>query len=169
MDDQLSGPEQTPRPEGWAAHDWYPYQSYLNVHHSFMERLIQDGSVLASRLSFLELPERAPREVNLKGVVACAEGALLHVDKWLTVRRNRRGQLEVKGQDYIYHARLRGHRNLFRYCTAHGLDDLHVHRYDLQSGVELGRPKIALHELPPLNEVILEAIETAKLAHTLAP
>jgi hypothetical protein len=167
MVDEPQRPEEVAeQPTGWVAHDWYSYDNYLNVHYSFLEKLSRDGSVVASHLSFYEYENAGElSSVNLRGAILCAESVALHVNKLLDVRRNRRNQIEVKGSYYVYHARLRGQRlNLFRYCSAHGLDQLHCHRFDLKSGLETGRPNIALHELPPLNEVILEAIETAKLA-----
>jgi hypothetical protein len=103
------------------------------------------------------------QRVRIEGRVICAEEVLIEVAKVLETRRDPRGRLEVRGASYIYHAwHQPSGRQLFRYCTAHGLADLHVHRYDLQTGDETEQPRIALDQLPTLSDAILEAVELAQ-------
>lgn len=130
-----------------------------------MERLQQEGIVLRANVSFREVMERnALLKVNVQGVVVCAGDVLVKVDKWLAVRRNSRRQLEVKGTDYAYHAWLRGRRDLLRYCSAHGLDDLHCHHFDLVTGEEVDQIRIELHQLPLLGDFISQAVEIGRQA-----
>jgi hypothetical protein len=152
-------------------HDWYPYENYLNVHESYVERLISNGSILRRGLSFVEsYASDNLVAVNVVGTLVCAEDVLIKVDKWLAVRRNRRRRYEVKGSDYVYHARS-GRRgiNLIRYCSAHGMDDLHCHLFDLRTGNETGRPNIGLNDLPTLGDFIPQAIALGREAALLGP
>ena len=113
MVEQTPATRGTPGSSGFQAHDWYPYDSYLNVHFSQMERLLREGVVLRDNVSFREITERnAFIKVNVQGIVVCADDVPVKVDKWLAVRRNSRRQVEVKGTDYAYHAWLRGRRDL---------------------------------------------------------
>jgi hypothetical protein len=106
--------------------------------------------------------------VNVLGTLVCAEDVLIKVDKRLAVRRNRRRQYEVKGSDYVYHARSRRRGlNLIRYCSAHGMDDLHCHLFDLQTGNEISRPNIGLEHLPTLGDFIPQAIALGREAASL--
>jgi hypothetical protein len=130
-----------------------------------MERLLREGVVLRHNLSFREIIERnALIKVNVHGVVICTDDVLVKVDKWLAVRRNPRRQVEVKGTDYAYHAWLRGRRDLIRYCSAHGLEDLHCHHFDLLSGVEIDQTRIPLQDLPLLGDFISQAVDMGKRA-----
>ena len=53
---------------------------------------------------------------------------------------------------------------LIRYCTAHGLEDLHCHRFDLVTGLETDQLRISLHELPLLGDFITGAVELGRQA-----
>ena len=54
----------------------------------------------------------------------------------------------MKGSSYSDHARLREGRSLIRDCTAHGLADLHVHNFDLRTGIESAQVRIPPTDLP---------------------
>lgn len=123
-----------------------------------MEALAIEGLVADDTLEILET-ESSDGEldaVTIEGDVWCAEGIVLSVSKDLEVRRNHRAQYEVRGKRYIYHAQTADGHLLFRYCTAHGLDDLHCHRPDPATGEEQREP-IQLSDLPVLADVIREA------------
>ena len=94
--------------------------------------------------------------------MVCAEGVVIEVRKRLITRHDTRIRIQVRGSFYVYHAWHRPRRlSLFRYCTAHGLEDLHVHRYDLRTGAETSQPRIPLETLPTLTAAIIEAIALA--------
>lgn len=164
MAQQPPPPQGASGPVGFQAHDWFSYEGYLNVHYGHMERFQREGLILRDGLSFRESAELGSLiKINLRGVIVCVEGVLITVDKWLAVRRNRERRYEVKGIHYSYHAWLRGGQNLIRYCSAHGLPDLHVHRFDPGTGEET-EERIALHELPVLGDFILQAVDLGREA-----
>jgi hypothetical protein len=150
---------------GFQAHDWYSYEAYQNVHYSKLETLMQDGVVRRHSLSIYEVQDDRSEllKVNIRGRILCDQNVVIRIDKWLAVRRHPRGHLEVKGTDYAYHAWLRGAgRNLIRYCTAHGLGDLHYHAFDLVTGDETEQVRIDLRALPLLADFIQQAVELGR-------
>ena len=161
MDDPVQ-PARSPRnPQSWS-HDWHPYEDYLNVHTRYMTALLAAGTVIRDRLSRLEVQDGGELiAVQLRGRVECTNQLVVFVDKWLDVRRQRRGQYETKGMSYSYHAWVRGtRRTLLRYDSAHGLDGLHCHRL-LPSGEELVH-SVKLDALPTLTGFIEEAVGLAR-------
>lgn len=127
-----------------------------------MGRLMAEGLVQRHGLSRIEIRERKRiLKVQIRGRVECTRDVLVIVDKWLEARYNRRGQCEVRGFSYSYQACLRDEKQLLRYDSAHGLGELHRHEYDLVTGEESDLRLIALDDLPPLDEVIREALEKA--------
>jgi len=124
-----------------------------------MRGLVNEGVVLHDGLSFVAYFDRGlPARVNLRGRVHCRDGVVLMVDKWLEVRRNARGQDEVRGYSYTYEAwRLPGENQVLRYDSSHGLDNLHRHSFDPVTGDEVEVVTIALDQLPTLDRVIREA------------
>ncbi len=99
--------------------------------------------------------------IRVRGRIECSGDVVIEVEKELSVRLNRQTRVEVKGDNYIYHAwHETSGRSLFRYCTAHGIDDLHVHRFD-NEGNETSQPRIPLDQLPTLTDAILVAVDLA--------
>ena len=75
------------------------------------------------------------------------------------VQRDALNRLTVMTSEYNYHAYVPGdpRRDVFRYDSCHGLDGLHVHRFDTD-GIETGAPAgVELDHMPPLGDVIREA------------
>jgi hypothetical protein len=166
--DQVPG-SQSPgrlRVSNWQ-HDWYPYDSYLDVYFSQMRALENEGLALRCELTWTDIPNRRHLElVHIDGRIACRDDVLISVDKWLGVRRAKAGVPEVKGFSYSYHAWLRGSRELIvRYDCAHGLENLHRHWPDAR-GNERQR-RIALDYLPTLDELVREAVEIRGLLYPL--
>lgn len=135
-----------------------------------MEALEQAGLVLRNHLAFVHTEDDGLLiEVGLSGIIECAQAVFIKVDKSLEVRKVQSGQLQVKGKDYAYHAYLREpQRDLMRYCSAHGLDDLHCHNFDLATGDETDQPRIRIAELPTLGEFIPRAVDLGRQARELA-
>jgi hypothetical protein len=156
------GPSRRPRPK-WA-HDWHPYEDYKTVHAGHLAHLTKGGEVTRDRLNFRET--RAGHElvsVNITGRIECAAGVLIAVDKWLAVRRGKRGQYEVKGSSYSYHAWEKGAgATLVRYDTAHGIEGLHRHRIDPETRAET-RDEVSLDDLPTLADFIVEPSDSQTL------
>jgi hypothetical protein len=130
--------DRIPRPEEIGAavwpHGWYPYEGYKTVHFTFMNNLLDEGLVLKDHLIFDEIRDgRYLIEVNIKGQIDCIDGLAIAVDKWLDVDEGQR----VKGYSYSYHAWLTAtEQPVIRYDSAHGLDDLHCHLFDLATREE---------------------------------
>ena len=161
MAEQLSGKGAARQSRAKWAHDWHPYEDYKTVHAEHLHRLTDTGQVLRDRLSFREARAgKELRSVNIRGRIECASNVLVMVDKWLDVRRGRRGNYEVRGTSYSYHAWIRGRGTLVRYDTAHGFQGLHRHLIDPETHVET-RDEIALDDLPTLADFILEALDLA--------
>jgi hypothetical protein len=159
--DDVSAAEQTAGPSSGWTHDWYSYEKYRTIHDNYIERLTAEGIILDSRLSFSEtFRDNQLVQVTLRGVIDCAEQVSIKVGKVLDVKTSR-GRPLVKGSDYSYHAWLRMDppRDLIRYCTAHGYDDLHYHRFDLGTGLQIDRPNVAIGDLPTLGDFIPQAVE----------
>ena len=138
-------------------HDWHPYDDYQVVHATYMTNLMHEGLVDEDRLSFREYREgRRLVQVNVEGRVRCKHGVIIEVDKWLDVRRTRRGY-EVMGSSYSYQAWFEGDgREILRYDSAHGMAGLHYHLFDSD-----GRERIvtiSLAQLPTLDGFIRQAL-----------
>ena len=87
-------------------HDWHPYQDYVDVHHSHLRRLEDEGILLEDGLSFVPAYEQRIRRltsVRIVGRLRCHHDVSIQVDKTLLVRYVR-GVLQVRGVDYSYHA-----------------------------------------------------------------
>jgi len=162
MADQLPEPPEAPREGHRWQHDWHPYEDYRNVHVSYMDRLFGEQVVLHDHLDFIEIHGEALDAVQIVGHVECSGGVILAVDKWLDVRRDAHGRSEVRGVSYSYHAWRRNEHDLLRYDTAHGLDELHRHDFDPETGREIGVHRVPLEELPTLDGVIREAVALAQ-------
>jgi hypothetical protein len=154
-------------PQRWA-HDWHPLDSYLNLHHTYMTALEDQGLVLNNHLSITNTTSNgALIAVTIEGIIECSGDVFVKVDKLLEARKLDGGQVQVKGKYYSYHAwlNLRPARDLVRYCTAHhGLDGLHQHVFDLETGQEIGKPLIQPVELPTLGDFIPYAVELGRTA-----
>lgn len=130
-----------------------------------MDDLRGEGLVIRDTLVFREVRDEPSGEllrVNVRGWIACADRAVIAVNKWLMVRRGPHNRYEVKGEDYSYHAWVRGNprRELFRYDSAHGLDRLHRHVFD-EDGRETDIIPVSLDALPRLDLVVHEAVGLA--------
>lgn len=127
-----------------------------------MGDLAKQGIVESDALSFTDIRKgRRIVAVHIEGRIDCTSNVTIFVDKWLDVRRNRRGQYEVRGSSYSYNAWLRGsNKQMLRYDSAHGLEELHRHTFD-SAGHE-SREIILLDDLPTLDRVILEAVASAR-------
>ena len=161
---RLQGPSKPPpAPEKWA-HDWHPYNDYLDVHVSHMRALIESGKVTRNRLSFVETRDDKRKQelltVQVAGRIECAFDVLIVVDKWLEVRRGRHNRYEVRGHSYSYQAWLRNSHELVRYDTSHGIERLHCHRLDPETK-QTSITQIALEDLPTLTDFIEEALGIA--------
>jgi hypothetical protein len=157
-------------PQRWS-HDWYPLDSYLSLHHSYMDRLEREGLIEANHLVITSTTglDGSLIEVGITGLVECVSDITIGVDKFLEVRRLPTGVQQVRGKEYRYHARHRKlERNLIRYDTAHGLDDLHVHIYDLVTGEMTSIPRIPKALLPTLGDFIRQAVELGREAEQVA-
>lgn len=162
MADQLSRlQEPEASPHKWP-HDWHSYEDYLTVHERHMQTLMDEGLVLRSRLSRIEIGGKKLQKVQIRGRVECARDVVIVVDKWLEARYNHRNQCEVRGFSYSYEACLRGGRQLVRYDSAHGLDRLHRHTYDPRTGKEIDEQPIALGDLPSLSDFIREGVQASR-------
>ena len=151
-------------------HDWYSYDQYRNVHESYMERLAQQGVVLESNLSFIEVSDHTGlSRVNLTGDIICADGVSVSVEKTLMVLKPANRRPLVKGRFYSYHAWLRDEAegDLIRYDNADGEDDLHRHDFDPRTGAETARTSIDISELPTLGAFIPQAVELGRRAREL--
>ena len=129
-----------------------------------MNALFDEGVVVRDTQRFREniTADGRMTEVNLRGRVYTASGAVLVVNKWLEVRY--RARVEVRTHEYAYHAFVRSlprRRDLFRYDNCHGgLDTLHRHHFG-PDGEPQGSEPIAHHQLPWLSEIIREAEDAA--------
>lgn len=160
MADDLPGA--TPASQDWS-HDWFPYETYRNVHVSYMDRLREEQLVIHDHVDFIEVRTHDLAAVQIEGRLECAFDVVIAVDKWLEVRRGTRGRIEVRGSSYSYHAWVRNGNYLLRYDSAHGLEDLHRHEYDPRSGAETSVTNISLSELPTLDSIVRAAVEQARL------
>lgn len=122
-----------------------------------MRNLIDEGLVIQDHLVFEEVTEgRRLIQVHIVGQIECSHDLIIAVDKWLDVTRRRR-QYVVQGSSYSYHAWLRHSRHILRYDSAHGLERLHRHQFDFETGDEQVS-QIQIDELPSLDEFIREAL-----------
>lgn len=126
-----------------------------------MNALIDEGIVARDTTQFVDTVDATSSliQVNLRGRVVTASGAIVIVNKWLAVQRSNANRYLVMTSEYDYHAYQPGDPrcDLFRYDSCHGIDTLHVHRFDTD-GVE--RPSVDYIEvgaMPLLNDVIREA------------
>lgn len=128
-----------------------------------MDRLADFGTILDDRLTITREVDEAGelRAVHVEGTVTCTDGVAVDVDKWLEARRNHRGQPEVKGYSYSYHARI-GARPLLRYDSHHGLHRLHCHVFDPSTGELIREAPVSLNELPTLADFIEGAVLWAR-------
>lgn len=164
MAEQLPSSQEPQTPGSKWAHEWFPYSEYVNVFTSYMDGLLNEGVVLHDGISFRESKVRNKViKVRMSGRVRCARGVLAVVDKWLDVRRNAGGHLEVKGESYSYHAYLPASgRQILRYdCHGTHVTQLHKHTYNPKTGAEIDAEPIALNQLPPLDEFIRDAVNRA--------
>lgn len=154
-------PDAPPPSGGRWPRDWHDYANYQVVHDSQMTALYNEGVVVRDTLEFIEGRARTGvlLEVNLRGRVHTAAGAILTVNKWLVVEP-REGAPRVRTREYDYHAHVlhpRPGRDLFRYDNAHGdIDTLHRHRFDLD-GTDRGTQPVDPDTMPPLSWIIREA------------
>ncbi len=132
-----------------------------------MKALEDQGLVLANHLTITNTTNQGSLvAITFEGIIECADDVYVKVDKLLEARKQANGQVEVEGKYYSYHAglRLRPTKDLIRYCTAHhGLEGLHRHLFDLQTGEETVSP-IELVELPTLGDFIPYAVELGRAA-----
>jgi hypothetical protein len=134
-----------------------------------MDDLARRGIVDRETLTFVEQRDASNelRKIQIRGRVQCPDGVVIIVDKWLDVRRGPQRRYEVKGERYSYHAWRRSspRLHLFRYDSAHGLDRLHRHEFDLLTGIEVAEPEqVRIENLPTLDLVILEAVALGQRA-----
>lgn len=120
-----------------------------------MTELMDVGAVLKDNLSRVETRDRGELvTVRIHGSIECSNDLLVVVDKWLDVRRDDRGQHQVKGRRYVYQALIRTTGvTVLRYDNAHGDDRLHRH----VQGEKEPMP-ISLEELPTLTGFIEESL-----------
>ena len=169
MIDGLPDPPPAPRQVRRWSHDWYSYEGYRTIHDRRQRDLKDAGIILDNRIAFRESVDASGDlvEVRVKGRVHCAEGAIVGVYKGLEVRRDVSKRYEVRGIDYVYHAWLHGSEiAMIRYCAAHGMDDLHVHRFDPATGLDEKR-SISFEEPPTLDAILIEAVELAQQTQVL--
>lgn len=133
-----------------------------------MTRLINEGLVEDDGLTFREYTNvRQLLRVNITGRIHCTSGVTVEVDKWLDVRRTKKGY-EVVGFSYSYQAWLQSsEREILRYDTAHGMNGLHYHLFNLKDGQE-EIVKIEVSELPSLDGFIRQAIRIVENAKAQA-
>jgi len=154
-------PSRRARRDNWS-HDWYPYQNYLDVHYSHMNKLLAEQLVLRDRTSFDEVRGRGLEQVTLSGRLECARDLLISVRKLLEVRRGVHNRYEVRTVRYSYHGWIRGtEHNVTRYDNAHDYLPLHRHCFDLASGHETRVDLLDIEHWPTLDDVIREAVELA--------
>jgi hypothetical protein len=155
--------DQLPRPEtvGGAvwAHDWYPYESYKSVHDRYITNAINEGIIVENHLVFDEIRQgRRLLQVNIRGRIQCEYGLSVFVDKWLEVDP---GQ-NVRGYSYSYQAWMsESNQEVIRYDSAYGLNDLHCHLFDLNTGRESIYP-VPMHRLPTLDAFIRIAMKLVR-------
>ena len=152
--------DQLPRSEAvggavWR-HDWHSYEDYKTVHERFMSNAISEGIVTENHLVFNEVRQGAKLiQVNIRGRIDCAYGLSVFVNKWLEVDA---GQ-NVRGADYSYQAWLYDtNQEVIRYDSAYGLNDLHCHIFDLNTGEESIQP-VPIDRLPTLDGFIRIAVK----------
>ena len=126
-----------------------------------MHDLATEGVVLSDGINVEEIHDRrgALEAVEMRGRVRCADGITVNVEKVLETRTRPDGRPEVRGFSYSYHAWFEhegSQRDLLRYDSAH--DDLHRHVFDPRTGHELLRERIAVADLPTLDQVLSEAV-----------
>lgn len=158
MADLLPDPPTPPNQPG--RRDWHTYQDYRVVHESNLATLANEGVITVDDVLFVETRERfVLREVNLRGRIATVSGAILTVNKWLSVS-TRRGRLCVLTREYDYHACVVVNdrmQSVFRYDNCHGgLDTLHRHPYDA-NGRDGTPVPVPIERMPTLSMVIREA------------
>jgi len=116
--------------------------------------------VIRDTTQFIEVVDRLGEleKVNLRGRIQTVSGAVVAVNKWLAVDRDLARRLVVLTSEYVYHAFVRGNprRDLFRYDSCHGLEGLHVHRFDTD-GLQSAIRDVEADRMPPFDEVIREA------------
>jgi hypothetical protein len=138
---------------------WHRYEGYRLVHDKQHEALRSERVVLRDTVTFYEIRDRRGRlvEVNVKGRIKTRAGAILVVNKWLSVR-TQKDRVVVRTREYDYHAFMRGpRRDLFRYDNCHGAPDtLHRHRFDVD-GVAREDVPIPVAAMPLLAHVVREA------------
>ena len=128
-----------------------------------MHDLATEGVVLSDGINVEEIRDRRGvlEAVEMRGRVRCAHGVTVNVEKVLEARTRPDGRPEVLGLSYSYHAWFEhegSQRDLLRYDSAHGgLDRLHRHVFDPRTGRELLRERIAVADLPTLDQVLIEA------------
>lgn len=127
-----------------------------------MRRLEREGLVLRDELSFVEIAWQGERiQVQLTGWIECCDNVRIFVDKWMEVGVREDGREDVRTYSYSYQACFRDGRDILRYDSAHGLDDLHRHHIDPVTKREV-REKVPLDEMPTLDGAIREAITLAQ-------
>lgn len=152
---------ETTRAAVWL-HDWHSYEDYKTVQDRYMTQLMNEGLVEENGLVFDEVRDgRALLAVNIAGRLGCAAGVTAEVDKWLDAQPGPRGYL-VKGSSYSYQAWLSDTgQEIVRYDSAHGLDDLHCHVFNLKTGEE-ERISCPLERLPSLDAFVRIAVKMAQ-------
>jgi len=151
----MAGELPSPEEVGGAVwrHEWHLYEDYKTVHHRYITNLVNEGLVEQDRLTFHEYRTgRLLNRVNIAGRIRCGFGVTVDVDKWLET--DGASVPSVRGYSYSYQAWLASTgQEILRYDSAHGLDQLHCHVFDLQTGRETVLP-CPLDSLPTLDAFV---------------
>ena len=92
----------------------------------------------------------------MTGQVSCLGGIEIEVVKEFAIRTNRRGQMEIRGEDYAYHVHVPGRGDLLRYDNSHDLDKFHRHEFEFGTRRQKPLQYLSREEFPTLIEVIDE-------------
>jgi hypothetical protein len=122
-----------------------------------MESLLSEGLVIQDHLTFNEQRHGGRLlEVHIEGRIDCDCGLCISVDKRLeadVIGRN------VRSYSYSYHAWITATgQAVIRYDNAHGLNDLHCHIFDLNTG-EGSLHTVPIDKLPTLDSFIRIAVK----------
>lgn len=138
-------------------HGWNSWDHYLAIY----ERCIRDLSpfVVENRLTYTVTPE----VVHWSGKIICQSGIELDVNKVQQVKFRRNGQMQVRTEQYSYHAvrRRESHDavNLLRYDNIHShrdhRDSHHRHAFT-SDGDPLSAEHVGYDGWPVMSEVLEE-------------
>lgn len=141
--------------------DWLSFDQYRLVHDRYLDVLYRDGYIDGHDLRFTTYEQPGGRivQVSLDGAIACADGVILMVTKYMDVRYS--GQTpEVLSTYYRYHAmRAESGLPVIRYDCGH--DHLHYHRFG-PDGREVRRDPLDLERMPRLDAVVREAVDLVR-------